>query len=46
MTDEDFLQSLEAVAASQRSGKVKFCLWWGRGRAALGLREGWHDARR
>ena len=21
-------------------------LWWGRGRAALGLREGWHDARR
>ena len=25
---------------------VVMCLWWGRGRAALGLRERWHDARR
>jgi hypothetical protein len=46
MTDEDFLQPLEAVAAWQRSGNVKFCFGWGRGRSALGLREGWHDARR
>ena len=25
---------------------VVMCLWWGRGRAAPGLRERWHDARR
>ena len=25
---------------------VVMCHWWGRGRAALGLRERWHDARR